>query len=113
MKDNKTQYDIKYDELTYKGHTKWYFYDLPFEDVIEAIRQYFRDRMIDLDGKDNDIWNTFIEFDGAIDDIVYEMEDWLKERCYDDAFEEYKEDVEELILLDQELNDVDDLDDED
>ena len=101
-RNDKTGYDIKFDDMTYKGKTKWYFYDVPFADVIDAIREYFSQNMITLDGKDNDIWNSLVEFDGVIDDIVYQMTDWLKERCYDDAFEEYKEEVEELLELEAE-----------
>lgn len=102
MDNNKTRYEVLYDDFEYKGHKSHYFYYIPFETFINGIRQWFSDKMINLDGKDNDIWNAFVDVEDFFDTIEYDMEDWFRETCKEDAFEEYKEQVEEDIELDRE-----------
>lgn len=84
-----------YYKFEYRGYTENYSYEIPFEKKIEAIRQYFDDRLVTLDGTDNAVWNSLVDFDGLIDDILDEMEDWLYYECKDAAYEEFKEYVDD------------------
>ena len=101
MNNNKTRYEVLYNDFEYKGHKSHYFYYIPFETFIEGVRAWFDQQMITLDGKDNDIWNALVGTD-IFDTVEEEMEDWFLEHCKEDAFEEYKEQVEEDIELEQE-----------
>jgi len=105
-RNDKTKYDILYDEFDYKGHKGHYFYDIPFDDFVEGIREYFNQNSVNIDGTDNAIWNSLVGIDDFMDWIVDEMEEWFKDRCKDDAFEEYKEQVEEDIELENELKEL-------
>lgn len=105
-RNDKTKYDILYDEFDYKGHKSHYFYDIPFDDFVEGIREYFNQNLVTIDGTDNAIWNSFVGVEDFMDFIVNEMEEWFKDRCKDDAFEEYKEKVEEDIELENELKEL-------
>lgn len=100
MKKNKSGYEVRFDDFEYKGHKGYYYYEIPFEMFIEGVRAYFDYKSINLDGTDNAIWNAFVEFSDIFDDVESEMEDWFKEHCREDAFEEYKEQVEDDIELD-------------
>lgn len=101
MRDDKTRYEVYYPEFEYKGHKDSYFYEIPFDTFIEGVREWFDRQMINIDGKDNDIWNTLVEF-GVFDAVESDMEEWFKDKCKEDAFEEFKERVEEDIELDRE-----------
>jgi len=101
---NKSGYEVLFDEFEYKGHKSHYFYDIPFEVFIEGVRAYFEQQMVTLDGKDTDIWNALSKYPEIFDDVEDEMVDWFKEHCKEDAFEEYKEVVEEDIELDSDDN---------
>ena len=105
MKNNKTNYEVLFDNFEYKGHKSHYFYEIPFDTFINAVRAWFDQQMITLDGKDNDIWNALVSTD-LFDTIEYEMKDWFLEHCKEDAFEEYKEKVEDDIELEQEEQDM-------
>ncbi len=98
MKEDKTRFSLMYEGFEYKGYSENYYdYDIPFDTFIEGIRKYFDNQMINLDGKDNDIWNAFVDLD-CLDNIFEAMEDWFHEYCKEDAFEEFKEYVEEWEL---------------
>ena len=85
---------IYYDNFDWKEHQEesW-AYELTFEDKMAAIRAYFDNFMVNIDGKDNDVWNVLVDL-GVIDDILDSMEDWLIDYCKDEAFDAYKEYVE-------------------
>lgn len=102
-KDDKTNYEVRFDDFEYKGHKSYYFYYIPFDTFIDGVRAWFDQQMINIDGKDNDIWNALVSTD-LFDTVESEMEDWFKEHCKEDAFEEYKEQVEEDIELDVDDN---------
>jgi len=84
-----------YYNFEYKNHKEDYSYKVPFEKKIEAIRKYFADQLVDIDGTDNAIWNSLVKFDGIIDDILDEMEDWLYDECKDMAYEAYQDYIDE------------------
>ena len=92
MAKNKSGYDVDY-KFEYRGMEERYYYDIPFETFVEAIRAYFDSQMVTIDGKDNDVWNVCASLE-ILDDIYDAMEDWLKERCEKDAYEEYKDYIE-------------------
>ena len=95
--DNKTKYSVFFQDFEYKGHKSNYLYYLPFEAFIEGVRSWFNDHMINIDGKDNDIWNTLVEFDDVFDEIEFAKAEWFREHYREDAFEEFKEQVEDDI----------------
>lgn len=90
MKKNKSGYDIYYYDFEYKGKNDPFNYEIPYEVFMNGVRTYFDNQMVTIDGKDNDIWNILAELD-VLDDIFDTMEDWFKEHCKEDAYEEYKE----------------------
>lgn len=89
MAKNKSGYDVYYD-FEYRGHKEPFDYDIPFETFMKGVVKYFDDNMVTLDGKDTDVWNILYELD-CLDEIFDKMEDWFKEHCKEDAYEEYKE----------------------
>ena len=94
MAKNRSGYDIDY-EFEYKGFQERYYYDIPFEVFMEGVRKYFSDKMVNIDGKDVDIWNALVELESYVMDNIFDsMEDWFKDRCKDDAYEGYKDYVE-------------------
>lgn len=101
MKDDKTNYEVLFNDFEYKGHKSYYFYEIPFDTFVEAVRVWFDQQMITIDGKDNDIWNALVETN-VFDQVERDMESWFLEHCKEDAFEEYKEKVEDDIELDRE-----------
>ncbi len=82
-------YSIYY-KFNYNGHEEDYDYEVPFEYLIDAIRTYFDNQLITLDGKDNDVYNALLDLD-CLDAIFDAMEDWLYDYCKEDAYEKYKE----------------------
>ena len=99
MKNDRTEYEVLYKDFDYKGHKSHYFYEIPFDKFMEGVRAYFDNQMINIDGKDNDVWNALVDLE-CLDNLFYAMEDWFEEHCREAAFEEYKEVVEEDIELD-------------
>ena len=98
---SRSGYSIWY-EFEYEGYKEDFSYDIPFEVMCNAIRKYFDDNMVNLDGTDTDIWNTIVTFGSdALDTIFEEEEDWLKEQCENEAFEEFKDYVEYYIKDDE------------
>lgn len=89
MAKNESGYDIDY-RFNYKGHEENYFYDIPFEKFMEGVVKYFDNQMVTIDGKDNDVWNALADLD-VLDNIYDAMEDWFREHCEKDAYEEYKD----------------------
>ena len=101
MRKDKTPYSIIYEGFEYNGYQeKYYNYEIPFDALIEGIRTYFDNQLIKLDGTDNAIWNAFIDLD-CLDIIVDTMEDWFLDYCKEDAYEEFKEYVEEWVENDE------------
>ena len=100
-RDDKTNYSVYFTDFEYKGHKDSYIYDIPFDTFIDGVREWFARQMINLDGKDNDIWNALVEFN-IFDEVEFDMAEWFRETCKDAAFEEFKEKVEEDIELDRE-----------
>ena len=92
MSKNKSGYDVSY-VFEYRCIQDRYYYDIPFETFMEGLVKYFDNQMITIDGKDNDVWNAFADLE-VLDNIYDAMEDWFKERCEKDAYEEFKEYVE-------------------
>lgn len=82
-------YSIYY-KFNYKNHEEDYSYEVTFEQFMDAVRKYFDDHLITLDGKDNDVYNTLSDL-GCLDTIFDEMEDWLYDYCKESAFEKYQE----------------------
>lgn len=88
---NETGYYIYYD-LEYKGHQEDWCYDIPFEKLMSAIRKWFDDKLINIDGTDTSVWNALNDLGrDTIDTIFDDMEDWLKEQCAAEAEEEFRE----------------------
>ena len=79
-----------YYKFDYNGHEEDYSYELDFDDLMSAIRKYFDNQLINIDGKDNDVWNALSELE-CIDTIIDVMEDWLYDHCKEKAFEKYKQ----------------------
>ena len=91
-----------YYEFEYKSIKEDFSYEVPFEKQIEAIRKYFDNQLVTLDGTDNDIWNALVDLD-CIDTILDTMEDWLYEQCKEMAYEDYQDYVD--WYYDDELED--------
>ena len=73
MKNDRTNASM-YVNFTYPGEggeTEETSVYVPYPIFMSALRKYFDARLINLDGKDNDIWNTFIDL--GMD--VYDLED--------------------------------------
>ena len=87
---SETPYTLMY-EFEYKGHNERFTYDVRFADLMDAIRQYFDNQLVILDGTDTNVYNALSELEDAIDNIFDTMEDWLKEHCKEKAYEDYKE----------------------
>ena len=108
-KNNETGFYINYD-FEYKGYEERDFmYEIPGDMFVEGIREFFREYDINIDGKDNSIWNALLELD-ALDKIFDDKEEWFKENCKEDAYEAFKEECEEYYY--DELDDYVDTDDE-
>ena len=96
-------------EFTYPGEggeTESTSVYVPFPILIEAVRKFFDSRLIKLDGKDNDIWNTFIDL--GVDMYDFEDNDELMDYCRElykgseyeeEDFEEWKDTYEMLHNL--------------
>lgn len=82
-------YSIYY-KFDYLGHNEDYSYEVPFESLMEAVRTYFDNQLVTIDGTDNAVYNALVDL-GCLDDIFDAMEDWLYDHCEEDAFEKYKE----------------------
>jgi len=100
MRGKETSYSLYYPEFEYKGYKESYFYDVPFDSMMKAIRTYFSNQLIDIDGKDSDVWNALADLE-CIDNIFDVMEDWLHEYCEKDAYEDFKEYVDYYELYDE------------
>lgn len=83
---------IYYPDFEYNGHQEGYDYEVPYEDLMGAIRAFFDARMVNMDGKDNDVWNVLVELE-ALDNVLdsEEVEEWLFEHCKEDAYQSYIE----------------------
>lgn len=92
MKKRETNYSIWYDGLEYKGHKEDFDYSVTFDDLMSAIRKYFDNQLVTLDGTDTSVWNAFIDLGEEVIDVIFDtMEDWLKEQCKEKAQEEFEE----------------------
>ena len=79
-------------EFEYNGHKDDHTYELKFDDMMLGIRAYFDSFMVNIDGKDSDVWNSLCDIhEYAIDNILEQVEDWLKDRLAEKAYEEYQE----------------------
>lgn len=104
-KKNETGYTLDYDDFEYRGYKeRYYMYDVPFDDLMAAIREYFDNQLITLDGTDTSVFNALAELE-CIDNIFDAMEDWLHDRCKEDAYEEFKEWVDYYFDSDEEIQD--------
>lgn len=92
MKKNDSGYELYYKDLDeYKGHKEeTYIYDIPYEVFMEGVRKYFDNQLVNIDGKDNDIWNALVDLE-CLQNVFDAMEDWFMDRCRKDAIEEYHE----------------------
>lgn len=95
MKKDRTSIEMVV-TFTYPGDEEKYteFVDIPFPIVIEALRKYFDNNLVTLDGTDNAIWNTFVDLH-LFDNIEYNDDfiDICKKLYAGSSFEE--EDYEE------------------
>ena len=92
MSKSKSGYTILYKGFDYKGRVDEWDYEIPFETFMDAVRKYFQNQLVTIDGTDNAIWNVLMDLgDYVLDDIFDTMEDWLREKCANDAYEEYAE----------------------
>ena len=82
-------YSIYY-KFNYNGHEEDYSYEITFDQLMAAIRTYFDNQLVTIDGKDNDVYNALFDL-GCLDDIFDAMEDWLYDYCEKEAYEKYKE----------------------
>ena len=109
-----TNYDVEF-EFTYPGEeeSETYFYSLPENIVIEAVRRWFSNHEVDIDGTDNHVWNlcgdlaeVFGKEGRSLNDLMYQAvedeQEWIKEQCKDDAFEQFIDEWTELHELDEE-----------
>ena len=105
MKKNETGYTLDYPDFEYRGYKeKYYMYDVPFDALMKAIRTYFDNQLINMDGTDTSVWNALAELD-AIDKIFDTMEDWLMDYCREDAYQEFKDWVDYYFDSDEEIQD--------
>lgn len=92
MKPRETNYTLWYEDLEYKGHVENFSYDVTFDDLMKAIRKYFENQLVNLDGTNTDVYNALVDLgDDVIDNIFDTMEEWLKEQCQEEAQEAYQE----------------------
>lgn len=100
----KSRYDVEFD-FKYPGEeeSESYFYYIPEALVIEAVRKWFSNHEVELDGTDNHVWNicgdlaeVFSKDSEGLNDLMYEAinenEEWIKEQCKEDAWDEFVED---------------------
>lgn len=69
---------------------------VPFEVFVEAIRQYFDDGLVTIDGTDNAIWNRFVDLEMI--DKFEDNEDFMdvvKQVYMESSY--YEEDLEDVI----------------
>jgi hypothetical protein len=102
---NKSGFDIFY-SFDYKGYEdKTYDYDIPFDIFCDAIRDWFDKKNVTIDGTDNAIWNALNDLDDGNNDIFDvvndDEQDYLRAKCKDLAYEEFKDIAEETIEADQ------------
>lgn len=97
---NRTSTEIEV-KLNINGKEQEEFVYVPFPIFIDAIRKMFDSSLITLDGKDNDIWNIFVDL-GAIDNFSDNDEfiNICKEMYSGSKYEE--EDIEYLNWLNSE-----------
>ena len=105
--DPRTDYEVEF-EFTYPGETEsedFCFY-VPEKAVIEAVRRWFSDNEVEIDGTDTHIWNlcetlsdvfddTNNPFNGLMEKAVESQADWIREACKEAAWEEFVEDWQE------------------
>lgn len=89
MKKGETSYRLYY-HFTYEDYEDDYDYTVTFDDLMKAIRKYFDNFMINIDGKDSDVYNALNDL-GCIDEIFDIMENWLHDECEEKALEEYQD----------------------
>lgn len=83
----KVVYSFEYENFK----DNYWSYDVPFEIFVDGIREYFsKEYMVELDGKDNDVWSMMKDLD-ALDNIFDEMESWYEDRCEPLAYEAFVE----------------------
>lgn len=75
-----------------------YFYDVPVEDACEAVRRFFSERMVEIDGGDSDLLSALNDISpDAFEEILDKEKDWLKAKCKDNAYEEFVGYVEQYL----------------
>lgn len=92
LKKRKSEFSIDYKfKYNDKAKEQYFSYKVPFEEYDEAVRAYFRVYDVELDGTGTDIYNALSSL-GAISSLEESayFEDYLSERCREDAFEEFK-----------------------
>ena len=101
-KKNGSGFELTY-SFEYNGHKdERYFFEVPFDKFCEAIRHYFDEQLVTLDGTDNAIWNSIVGFgEDALDTIFYDQEEWLTKECQEMAFEEFKDYIEYYLEDDE------------
>lgn len=96
--ENKSGFDIDYMFKSPDDETKeiWFYYDVPFYIYMNGVRAYFDAYDVNIDGTDSHIFNSLSNI-GAIKELEDDefFIDFLKEKCKDDAYEEFKEKFEE------------------
>ena len=96
-----SRYLVDFD-FTYPGEqeSESYSFWIPERLVIEAVRRWFSDREVEIDGTDNHIWNICGDlaevfgkddsrWNNLMDAAIEDQEDWIKEQCKDEAWEEF------------------------
>lgn len=103
-------YQFKYDE---KSEERSFDFDVPFEEIIKGIEFYFSRNDVNIDGTNKDIWNLIVADLNCLDKIADDEDviNYWKELLYEDAYDAFREEVEEETeWLDDEDN-IDDLTD--
>lgn len=98
MGKSNTGFEIGY-SFAYNGYEDdSYYWEVTDEAFCNAVRSYFDKKGITLDGTDNAIWNAIAFLgDEAMESIFQDQEEWLKEKCRDIAFEDFKDYVDYYI----------------
>ena len=94
----KSGYSIEFD-FEYRGYTdKYYEYELSEGELADGIREYFKKYSVNLDGTNSDVISSVGSIPDAINEILYDVNDYLQALCKDDAYEQYKEEIEDLYF---------------
>ena len=88
-----SNYQLFYDFTFEDVHEPYWKFEVPLGIFITAVREYFSRYGVELEGSDEEVWNSLLDIDGALDSIFASMTDWLEDKCEILALDEFKEHV--------------------